>query len=350
MKKVINKKKLILFTLILLIGLVLIYFSESMLSKDRYVQIKLKPLIQYGKPEDNKEEMFGLITSFTLDQYQNLYVADDAFKVVKKFSREGKFIRNFGYGAGKGPGEFSAIHGICVDSIENVYVLDKSNINITVFDSLNNLVSSLRTPFLPAQIIAVNPMTVDVSGFPFTYNGNLIHRYNLVNKNSDKPEMTYCKRTNSEDAKLGMLSGNSGRLVKSSSGNIYFSFFYPYEIHKFSSAGQYLSTIKGTRSLTAPYVNPNTGSIDSPSGVQEFVILPNDILLALTYESTNGEKEQFFDFFDGKNGMSLGSVQCKDLNLKNIRFLRTDIKGNLYLDVMYPYPHILKYSVELRFK
>ncbi|MDP2209905.1 MAG: hypothetical protein Q8K98_14205 [Bacteroidota bacterium] len=342
-----NKKKLIYVLLVLLPLLVLSIFYAITLTNEKKVNVKIELLQQYGKSESSEEEMLGLITSFTLDQVQNLYVADDAFKVIKKFSKEGILTRTYGYRAGKGPGEVSNIHNIYVDTTGNVYVIDKINQNINVYDSLNHLITTFKLHFLPAQIIAVRPLIVDVMGFPFSYDGDLIRRYNLFNVYSDKPEMTYCERPTGQNAKMSMMSGNSGRLVKSSEGNIYYSFFYPYIIQKFSEEGKLLSIINGTRSLNAPFFDPSVGIFKASSGVREVAILPGDILLLLVDIERGNEVEQYFDFIDGKNGEYLGSVLCKDLGLEQVRFIRSDIEGNIYMDKMDPYPHILKYKLFL---
>ncbi|MDI6786400.1 MAG: 6-bladed beta-propeller [bacterium] len=342
-----NKKKQLLVLLVVLPVLVIGIFYAITITKEKKINVKIELIMQYGKDEISEEEMFGLISSFTLDQNQNLYVADDAFKVIKKFSKEGKLIQTFGYGPGKGPGELSNLHNICVDDSCNVYVIDKINKNVNVYDSLNHLITTFKLPFLPAQIIAVRPLIVDVMGFPFTYNGDLIHRYNLLNVYSDKPEMIYCERPKGRNAKMNEISGFSGILLKSPGGYIYYSYFYPYIINKYSEDGKLLLIINGTRSVIAPYYEPGTRIIKSPSVVREVAILPGDIILILVDIERGKEVKQYFDFIDGKNGEYLGSVSCTDLGLEEVRFIRSDVEGNIYLDKMDPYPHILKYKLFL---
>lgn len=349
MNKIPSKKKWLLFSLMPAIVAVIFFYNYSF-SKKENIHAELKIVRQFGKADDAKEEMFGLITSFTVDQHQNLYVADDAFKVVRKFSKEGKLIKNYGNGAGRGPGEFNAIHNICVDTSGNLYVLDKINRSLSVFDSLNNLIKVVKLPFLPAQIISIAPMVVDIMGFPFTYNGNLIYRYDLSKENSDKPVMTYSERLTDSKAMLSVRSGNSGRLVKAPSGDIYYCFFYPYLIYKFSKEGKFLRSFKGGRTLTAPFMDPKSGMVESPAGIKEFVVLPNDTLLLLIYDGSSGKAKQFFDFIDGENGNFLGSVSIEELGINEVRFLRADLHSNIYLDVMNPYPHILKYKLRLSSK
>jgi peptidylamidoglycolate lyase len=52
---------------------------------------------------------------------------------VVKFSREGKYLLEWGK-HGKGPGEFNIPHGVAIDANGRVYVIDRSNSRIQVFD------------------------------------------------------------------------------------------------------------------------------------------------------------------------------------------------------------------------
>lgn len=350
MKNHLINRKLILLISFGIIVIAMIAIILKILIKEDEVKIKLTALEQYGKVSASKNELFGLISSFTIDKNLDLYVADDAFKIVKKISKNGKVVREYGYGEGKGPGEFSAIHNIAVDTVGNLYVLDKINLNINVFDSLNSLISTLKLPFLPAQIIVISPMVVDVMGFPFTYEGDLIYRYNLLNSNSDDPQFTYCTRPTGIDSKMSLMSGNSGRLVKSNSGYIYYIYFYPYLIQKFSANGKLISSFEGHRKLDVPHQNSINGTIESNSGIRECAILPNDIIVLLVYQKNDNRIDQFFDVIDGKTGKFLGTTNCRQLGLEQVRLIRTDFLGNFYLDFLNPYPYIKKYKIVLEKK
>lgn len=345
----INKKVILIISSIFFI-LAIIAVIIKILIHEKEVTIKLSPLTKFGKANNSENELLGLISSFTIDKNLDLYIADDAFKVIKKISKDGRLIRKYGFGIGKGPGEFSAIHNITVDTVGNLYVLDKINLNINVFDSSNSLISTFKLPFLPAQIIVTSPMVVDVMGFPFTYDGDLIHRYDLRNLNSNDPQITYGARYKGVDSKMSLMSGNSGRLVKGNSEFIFYIYFYPYLIQKFSANGELISSFEGYRKLDIPHQNPQTGAIESNSGIRECAILPGDIIVLLVYQKNENRTDQFFDLIDGKTGKFLGSANCRDLGIEQVRLLRSDFLGNIYLDFINPYPHIQKYQVTLERK
>ncbi len=53
---------------------------------------------------------------------------------VAKFDRDGKFVTSWG-SAGDGPGQFSLLHCVAVDAQGRVYVADRDNSRVQVFDS-----------------------------------------------------------------------------------------------------------------------------------------------------------------------------------------------------------------------
>jgi sugar lactone lactonase YvrE len=52
---------------------------------------------------------------------------------IVRFSKDGKFIAAWGK-HGKGPGEFDVPHGIALDSTGRVFVGDRSNSRVQIFD------------------------------------------------------------------------------------------------------------------------------------------------------------------------------------------------------------------------
>jgi hypothetical protein len=308
--------------------------------------IKLELEQQYGSSNATGDELIGMISAFFVNENKALYIIDNAFKKIKMFSEDGKLLKTFGKGPGKGPGELNGPNGIAVDSMGNIYIIDKINQNITVFDSLNNLLTTQTISFIPSQIIAVSPMIVDILGFGFSYRGNMIYRYNLKNANSADTVFTYCERLDERKMEIGFMTGNSGRLLKDSRGNIFTSFYYPYRIFKFSSEGKLLMTIKEVRNIDPPIIDPTSRQIRSSTGIRGLGIFEEEnVLLILVSKTSDDEYYQYFDFFTLEQGEYLGSISCKALGLDRVRYLCTDNDGKLYLDIVDPYPHILRYKV-----
>jgi sugar lactone lactonase YvrE len=59
---------------------------------------------------------------------------------IVKFSKNGKFVKTWGT-KGTGPGEFGELHSIAMDSKERIFVADRGNNRIQVFDKDGNFVA-----------------------------------------------------------------------------------------------------------------------------------------------------------------------------------------------------------------
>jgi DNA-binding beta-propeller fold protein YncE len=66
---------------------------------------------------------------------------------VAKFSPDGKILFDWGH-QGQGPGEFDLPHSVAVDAQGNVYVADRSNSRIQVFDSNGKFLKVWKSPEL----------------------------------------------------------------------------------------------------------------------------------------------------------------------------------------------------------
>jgi hypothetical protein len=90
------------------------------------------------QPPDEKY-LFGRPTDVAWDPQGNIFVSDGYFNArVVKYDKNGRFLAKVGSEkTGKGPGEFNTPHSVAVDLQGNVYVADRGNGRLQVFD--NNL-------------------------------------------------------------------------------------------------------------------------------------------------------------------------------------------------------------------
>ncbi len=78
----------------------------------------------------------------------SIYVSDGyGNNRVAKFSPDGKFLFDWGH-KGQGPGEFDLPHSVTVDRQGNVYVADRGNARIQVFDSTGKFLKVWKSPEL----------------------------------------------------------------------------------------------------------------------------------------------------------------------------------------------------------
>ena len=84
---------------------------------------------------------FNLPTDIAFAPNGDLYVSDGYGSArVAKYTRDGKFLLQWGK-RGKGPGEFGLPHNLVVDAQGKVYVTDRENQRIQVFDASGTFLS-----------------------------------------------------------------------------------------------------------------------------------------------------------------------------------------------------------------
>ncbi len=87
------------------------------------------------RPGDNKSEYaFNEPTGLTFTPDGSFYVSDGYVNArVIRFNRDGDYITHWG-SKGKADGEFDLVHDVAVDSRGRVYVADRTNARVQVFD------------------------------------------------------------------------------------------------------------------------------------------------------------------------------------------------------------------------
>jgi sugar lactone lactonase YvrE len=83
---------------------------------------------------------------------------------VLKFDKTGKFIKSWG-GKGKGPGQFDVAHGIAIDARGLLWVMDRENQRIEVFDPDGTFVREIKYAGLPCSIDIGRESIFMVNGF-----------------------------------------------------------------------------------------------------------------------------------------------------------------------------------------
>ena len=85
----------------------------------------------------------------------DIFVADghggDSNARIVKFSKDGKFIKAWGR-KGSGPGEFDTPHAITIDSQGRIFVADRSNNRVQIFDQEGNFIAEWKQFGRPSGI------------------------------------------------------------------------------------------------------------------------------------------------------------------------------------------------------
>jgi DNA-binding beta-propeller fold protein YncE len=101
------------------------------------------PLKHPNPPLPPVDGMFRQVTDMAWDAAGNTYISDGYINSrVAKYDKEGNWVKSWGE-PGRGPGQFNTPHSIAVDAGGNVYVADRGNRRIQVFDGDGNFLRQI---------------------------------------------------------------------------------------------------------------------------------------------------------------------------------------------------------------
>ena len=118
------------------------------------------PIEHHDPPLPPQDGRFREPTDIAFDSQGNIYITDGYVNSrVAKYDMNGDWVMSWGE-PGTGPGQLVTPHSIAIDRNDNVYVGDRSNARIQVFDTEGNLqrIFSVATPIAPGSK-AVNGAT-----------------------------------------------------------------------------------------------------------------------------------------------------------------------------------------------
>src|SRR6202000_950018 len=117
------------------------------------------PLKHPKPPLPPVDGQFRQVTDMAWDQQGNTYISDGYINSrVAKADKEGNWLKSWGEPGSK-PGQFNTPHSIAVDAKGNVYVADRGNRRIQVFDGEGNFLRQITidVPFDPNARPAIGP-------------------------------------------------------------------------------------------------------------------------------------------------------------------------------------------------
>ena len=121
-------------------------------------------------PEDGR---FRQVTDITWDRAGNGYISDGYINSrIAKVSKDGEWLGSWGT-PGDGPGQFSTPHSIAIDNQDNIYVADRGNRRIQVFDTAGKFLRQITidVPFDAdtKPVIGPKPNQDPPAGTPKTF-------------------------------------------------------------------------------------------------------------------------------------------------------------------------------------
>jgi DNA-binding beta-propeller fold protein YncE len=128
-------------------GRVVMVFGRKQEASDE----KTGPLPHPKPPMPPVDGMFRQVTDMAWDKAGNTYISDGYINSrVAKVDKNGKWIKSWGE-PGNEPGQFSTPHSIAVDAEDHIYVADRGNRRIQVFDGEGKFLRQITidVPFDP---------------------------------------------------------------------------------------------------------------------------------------------------------------------------------------------------------
>ena len=102
------------------------------------------PLKHPNPPLPPSHGRFRQVTDVAFDAAGNTFISDGYINSrVAKVDKDGNWLKSWGE-RGNGPGQFNTPHSIAVDAKGNIYVADRGNHRIQVFDGEGNFLRADR--------------------------------------------------------------------------------------------------------------------------------------------------------------------------------------------------------------
>lgn len=130
-------------------------------------------LFTVGTLEGSPESVFGRLARIALDSAGNAYVLDDRMNRFARIDPQGRLAYTFGRG-GHGPDEFIALGGVAVDHQQNLLVVDRGNLRLTVYRASGAAPIRLKEISLPFDARAICTLGDRVFLFG-VHAGKLVH-------------------------------------------------------------------------------------------------------------------------------------------------------------------------------
>jgi streptogramin lyase len=123
------------------------------------------PLEHPKPPLPPIDGQFRQVTDMTWDSSDNLYISDGYINSrVAKYDKDGNWVGSWGE-PGTAPGQFNNLHSIAIDLQNRIYVADRGNLRIQIFDTSGRLLNTLKidVPAPPNSAVAIGNRPTEAS-------------------------------------------------------------------------------------------------------------------------------------------------------------------------------------------
>lgn len=307
-------------------------------------EIQLEREMSIGKPDDSESEsMFGRIAGATVIPDGDIYVLDDGFRKIYRFSIAGESLGSFGR-EGQGPGEFAFPLAIASDAEGIIYVADLGR--ILVFDQEGNPIETFRHGLTGSPIRSIS---VDGQGNIYVssldvFNQNVVHKFDTDRKLVNSFCKSFAVGTDTDVRLEQFVAGGHLEIVGS---NLYYSQLYPYEIRVFSLEGNLEARIQRPNDFMEPPIFEQSNGqrkMGLPSSSARVRRLPNLGILnsVICTGAGEGNERAVLDLFHKDGTLVASMTRAERWILEAI-----DEQGRIYASIRGDVPSIERYRVHL---
>ncbi|MGB2956006.1 MAG: 6-bladed beta-propeller, partial [Anaerolineales bacterium] len=305
-----------------------------------------KELLKIGTEDlDSDHYMFAGVNDLRIDDENNVYILDRKNSIIEKYAPDGAYMKSFQLKRGQGPGEFQNPLFFDIGIDNHLYISDNFQGRITVLDQEGTPVKIITSKIQPSTIAAGSDGSVFVTGGVLETGDHRVFKYSI---HDGELEAVFCRnrRLTEQFVKIG----GSGELCRDRNGNIYYAFYAPYDIRKFTPQGELIARFAREASFVKPPSNVDTGLIHTSVFTKSLVTFPDGKLLYVICDRAKDPSVSYFDVFDTSGNWLISFTSIQHFPDWVGRLVRIDGEGNFYLEFWEPFPHVRKYSVEFTIK
>lgn len=280
-------------------------------------RIDFKENLRIGDDEDD-DKMFGQRISIAADSKGRIIVADYNQNLVRRFNATGEFLGAIGRG-GEGPGEYRNIMVIATDAKDKIYVGGQGRISIfdgngvfirEFMDDSHGVARSIRSLSDGSVVISEYDYPTDTALQKYVDGKHTAHFCDVFKL--------------SQEDKMALMGYLGGCVDVGSDGMIYFTQISPYEIRKFTPAGDLVTRIQRENDFVSfPKVEKidNGTRISGGCGSFGIFVLPDGKFVNVIL----GAKMTILDLFDRDGRLLLSQRLEKPFHPQWV-----DVAGNAY--------------------
>ena len=295
---------------------------------------------------EDGDDAFGRIMDVAVDSHGRWVVLDQGFCEVKIYDPDELTMKTIGR-KGEGPGEFSVPTALGLDAKDDIYVASQGG-RVAVFAPDGELIDEFRHKLQGGGIITSLQTTkagLYLAAFD-PVGQTMIHRYDR----HDDYVASFCKSWSAvkpmdERDAFALCSGTIGA---DAAGNILYTQSAPYEVRKFSPAGELLLTIRRRNDFLIPATierTPQSMTVRGHGGSIAIFALPDGKIMnvVVTYHGTDVVYwATYVDLFDA-DGRFLKSRRLEGA----VAFRCLDAKGRIYASLLKNYPQVARYDLQI---